>query len=57
MGDYKDIKFLFDYIESWYNNYCEIINKYPNGDLGAVIENNKMYKQMEEILSIIKTTI
>ncbi|GAA0101521.1 hypothetical protein UT300012_22360 [Paraclostridium bifermentans] len=41
-------KIVLTHIDGWINNYEEIVAKYPNGDLGTVIENNPLYKQVED---------
>lgn len=41
--NYNFIKDIYEYIEGWYNNFIAIKEKYPNGDLGTVLENNPYY--------------
>lgn len=42
------VKVILTHIDGWIKNYEEIAKTYPNGDLGTVIENNPLYKQVED---------
>lgn len=41
--NYDFILDIYKHIEGWYNNFQAIKEKYPNGDLGTVLENNPNY--------------
>lgn len=43
------IKTILEHIDGWINNYEEIIERYPDGNLAKVIENNPLYKKVEEV--------
>lgn len=40
---------ILEYIDGWIDNYETLVRKYPNGDLGTVLENNPLYKQCEKV--------
>lgn len=48
--NYDFIKDIYTYIEGWYDNFIKIKTKYPNGDLGTVLENNPYYTHVWEIV-------
>lgn len=45
----SEAKTILEHIDGWIKNYEEIVNKYPNGDLGTVLENNPLYKKCKEV--------
>ena len=40
---------ILEHIDGWINNYETIIKKYPNGDLGTVLENNPLYEKCRKV--------
>lgn len=48
--NYKFICDTLDYIEGWFDNFKAVKDKYPNGDLGTVLENNPYYLHVWNIV-------
>ncbi len=44
-----DIKTILEHIDGWVKNYEEIMNEYPNGDLGSILEKNPLYERCKEL--------
>ena len=40
---------ILEHIDGWINNYETIRKKYPNGDLGTVLENNPLYEKCRKV--------
>lgn len=45
----SEAKTILEHIDGWIKNYEDIVNKYPNGDLGTVLENNPLYEKCKEV--------
>ena len=44
-----EVKIILEHIDGWIKNFNTIVNKYPDKDIGSVLENNPLYERCKEI--------